>query len=288
MKLKGAYVAIITPFKEDLSVDYDKLEELVEFQISNGISGIVVCGTTGETPTLNEIEYEHVIKTVVNKVNKRVVVIAGAGANNTQKAVELTRKCKDIGADYVLSTCPYYNKPTQKGIIAHYSEIAKVGIPIIIYNVPGRVGVNITPTTIFELSKIPNIIGLKEASGNIEQMIEVKKLCKDSLELLSGDDPLILPARVLGFEGVISVVANVIPDKISMFYNTPLDKTYEIHEYLYDISKNMFIEGNPVTIKEAMDILGLAKNTLRLPLVKASEDTRQRLIELFREKGLLI
>lgn len=288
MKLKGAYVAIITPFKEDLSVDYNKLCELVEFQISNGISGIVVCGTTGETPTLTDEEYEKIIKTVVDKVDKRVVVIAGAGANSTAKAVELTKKCKKLGADYVLSTCPYYNKPTQKGIIKHYEEIAKVGIPVILYNVPGRTGVNITPSTIYELSKIKNIVGLKEASGNIEQMIEVKKMCKDSLELLSGDDPLILPARVIGFEGVISVVANIVPDKISKFYNTPIEKAYEIHEYLYDISKNMFIEGNPVTIKEAMDILGLAKNKLRLPLVKASKETREKLEILFKEKGILL
>lgn len=288
MKLKGAYVAIVTPFKEDLSIDYDKLNELVEFQISNGISGIVVCGTTGETPTLTDDEYEKVIQAVIKKVNKRVIVIAGAGANSTEKAVKLTKKCKEFGADYVLSTCPYYNKPTQKGIIAHYNKIAKVGIPVIVYNVPGRVGVNITPTTIFELSKIENIVGVKEASGNIDQIVEVAKLCKGSFELLSGDDPLILPARILGFEGVISVVANIVPNKISQFYNSPIDKAYEIHEYLYDISKNMFIEGNPTTVKEAMDILGLAKNTLRLPLVKASDETRQKLITLFKEKGLLI
>ena len=175
MKLKGAYVAIVTPFNDDMSVDYNTLENLVEFQIENGISGIVVCGSTGETATLNEKEYEKVIKTVVEKVNKRVVVIAGAGSNNTIKAVELTKKCMDLGADYVLSTCPYYNKPTQKGIIAHYEEVAKVGIPIIVYNVPGRTGVNISADTMYKLSKIDNIVALKEASGNIEQMIEIRK-----------------------------------------------------------------------------------------------------------------
>ena len=286
MKLKGAYVAIVTPFNDDMSVDYNTLENLVEFQIENGISGIVVCGSTGETATLTEKEYEKVIKTVIEKVNKRVVVIAGAGSNNTSKAVELTKKCMDLGADYVLSICPYYNKPTQKGIIAHYEEVAKVGIPIIVYNVPGRTGVNISADTMYKLSKIDNIVALKEASGNIEQMIEIRKLCADSISLLSGDDPLILPARIIGFEGVISVVANIVPKQISDFYKTPIDKAYDIHEYLYDISTNMFIEGNPVTVKEAMDILGLAKNNLRLPLVSADATTRAKLVSLLKERGI--
>ena len=286
MKLKGAYVAIITPFNDDMSIDYNTLENLVEFQIKNGISGIVVCGSTGETATLNDKEYEKVIKTVIEKVNKRVVVIAGVSSNNTVKAVELTKKCMNLGADYVLVTCPYYNKPTQKGIIAHYEEVAKVGIPIIVYNVPGRTGVNISADTIYKLSKIDNIVALKEASSNIEQMIEIRRLCADSISLLLGDDPLILPARIIGFEAVISVVANIVPKQISDFYKTPIDKSYSIHEYLYDISTNMFIEGNPVTVKEAMDILGLAKNNLRLPLVSADSSTRSKLKKLLKEKGI--
>ncbi len=285
LKLKGAFVALVTPFKKDGSVDYDKIRELVEFQISNGISGIVPCGTTGETPTLNNEEYINVIDTVIKAVNGRVLVIAGAGANSTEKAVELSKKCKELGADAVLSTCPYYNKPTQRGIMAHYEEINKVGIPMVVYNVPGRTGVNIQAKTMYELSKLENVVAVKEASGIIEQMIEIKLLCGDNLSILSGEDHLIMPMSVIGCDGVISVTANILPNKVSEFYNS--NNKYEVHEFLYEISKNMFIEGNPVTVKEAMDILGLCENNLRLPLVKATSETREKLINLFKTKGLV-
>nr|WP_231501459.1 4-hydroxy-tetrahydrodipicolinate synthase [Oceanivirga salmonicida] len=285
LKLKGAFVAIVTPFNDDGSVDYKTLEKLVEFQIQNGIAGIVPCGTTGETPTLSEQEYIDVISTVIKKVDKRVLVIAGAGANSTKKAVELSKKCMELGADAVLSTCPYYNKPSQRGIKAHYEEINKLGIPIVVYNVPGRTGVNIQANTMFELSKLENVVAVKEASGIIEQMIEIKLLCGDNISILSGEDHLIMPMSVIGCDGVISVTANILPDKVSKFYNS--NSKYEIHEYLYEISRNMFIEGNPTTVKEAMDILGLCKNNLRLPLVKATNETREKLNNLLKEKGLV-
>lgn len=287
MKLYGAYVALITPFKKDFSVDYEKLEKLVDFQIENGISGIVVCGTTGETPTLTNDEYKKVIKTVVDKVNKKVLVIAGAGSNSTEHAVELTKICKKLGADVVLSTCPYYNKPSQRGIISHFNKISEVGIPILIYNVPGRTGTNILPETISQLSNNPMIIGVKEASGNIEQVISLHKLCKKDFNILSGDDHLILPTYAVGSCGVISVIANILPDKISNFYKLQGEKQLEMHEYLYDISKNLFIEGNPVTVKEAMDILNISNNVVRLPLVSATNETREKLIKLFKQKGLI-
>ncbi|MDU7497353.1 4-hydroxy-tetrahydrodipicolinate synthase [Sneathia sanguinegens] len=288
MEFKGAYTALITPFKEDYAVDYEKLEDLVEFQVENGISGIVVCGTTGETPTLSEEEYKKVIKTVVDKVTKRVQVIAGAGANSTKKAIELTKICKELGADAVLSTCPYYNKPTQRGIQAHYEAISSaVDIPLIIYNVPGRTGSNVLPETIEKLSHIPNIVGVKEASGSLEQMIEIRKLCRKNFNILSGEDHLIMPMSAVGCRGVISVIANILPKKVSEFYNLQGEEKEAMHEYLYDISRNLFIEGNPVTVKEAMDILGLASNRVRLPLVSAEPKTREKLKNLFKLKGLL-
>lgn len=287
MKLYGAYVALITPFKKDGSVDYEKLESLVEFQIINGISGIVALGTTAETPTLSEKEYEKVLSTIIKKVNKRVTVITGAGSNSTSHAVELTKKCKELGADVVLSTCPYYNKPSQRGIIAHFTKVSEVGIPVIIYNVPGRTGINILPETIYELSKNEMIIGVKEASGNIDQMIQIHKLCGDEFNILSGDDNLIMPAFSVGARGVISVVANILPDKISKFYKTTFTEQIKIHEYLYEISKNLFIEGNPVTVKEAMDILNISNNVVRLPLVSATNETREKLKDLFKKKGIL-
>lgn len=288
MEFKGAYTALITPFKEDYAVDYEKLEDLVEFQVENGISGIVVCGTTGETPTLSEEEYKKVIKTVVDKVAKRVQVIAGAGANSTKKAIELTKICKELGADAVLSTCPYYNKPTQRGIQAHYEAISSaVDIPLIIYNVPGRTGSNVLPETIEKLSHIPNIVGVKEASGSLEQMIEIRKLCRKNFNILSGEDHLIMPMSAVGCRGVISVIANILPKKVSEFYNLQGEEKEAMHEYLYDISRNLFIEGNPVTVKEAMDILGLASNRVRLPLVSAEPKTREKLKNLFKLKGFL-
>lgn len=287
MKYKGAYVALITPFKDDLSVDYDKLEELVEFQIRNNIDGIVPCGTTGETPTLSDEEYVKVIKTVIDKVNKRVKVVAGAGANSTEKAVKLTKICKELGADAVLSTCPYYNKPTQKGIIEHYKQVASVGIDVFLYNIPSRTGVNIEASTVKILSEIENIVAIKEASGNIDQMIQIKNLCQDKLDIFSGEDNLILPMYAIGCHGVISVIANIVPNEVSKFYNTNTEKQYKIHEYLYDISKNMFIEGNPVTIKAAMEIMNLCKSNLRLPLYRAEQSTFNRLNNLLKEKGLL-
>ncbi|MDK9580976.1 4-hydroxy-tetrahydrodipicolinate synthase [Sneathia sanguinegens] len=288
MEFKGAYTALITPFKEDYAVDYEKLEDLVEFQVENGISGIVVCGTTGETPTLSEEEYKKVIKTVVDKVAKRVQVIAGAGANSTKKAIELTKICKELGADAVLSTCPYYNKPTQRGIQAHYEAISSaVDIPLIIYNVPGRTGSNVLPETIEKLSHIPNIVGVKEASGSLEQMIEIRKLCRKNFNILSGEDHLIMPMSAVGCRGVISVIANILPKKVSEFYNLQGEEKEAMHEYLYDISRNLFIEGNPVTVKEAMDILGLASNRVRLPLISAEPKTREKLKNLFKLKGLL-
>lgn len=287
MILKGSFVALVTPFNKDSSVDYNCLDKLVQYHLDNDTDGIVVCGTTAETPTLDEDEYKKIIDLVVKKVNKKIPVIAGASSNDTKRAVELAKICKKLGVDGILSSSPYYNKPSQNGIIEHFKKINEINIPIIIYNVPGRTGVNILPETILELTKLENVVGLKEASGNIEQMIEIVKLCKGKISILSGDDLLIMPARSIGIDGVISVVANIVPSIMSRFYKTDINKAFEIHEYLYDLSKNMFIEGNPVTVKEAMNIMGLCSNEVRLPLVKASQKTHDILLELLERKGLV-
>lgn len=276
---KGSYVALVTPFDKNGNVDVKKIEELVEFHINNGTSGIVPCGTTGETSTLTEEEYRLVIKTVVDKVNKRIQVIAGAGSNNTKKAIELTNICKELGADAVLSTCPYYNKPTQRGIKEHYKLIAKTtNMPIVIYNIPGRTGVNILPETIYELSKLDEIVAIKEATGSIDQMIQIKGLCKDNIDILSGEDGLLLPMLAIGCKGVISVTANILPKEVSklidLYFNNKNEEAMELHQELYNISTNLFIEGNPVTIKTAMKIKGLLENDdVRLPLVNSSKET---------------
>lgn len=286
LKLSGVFTAIVSPFNENNEIDYKCLENLIEFQIENNVSGIVVCGTTGETPTLTQSEYRDIIDFVVKKVNKRVLVIAGASSNSTVNAVNNAKICKLLGADAVLVSSPYYNKPTEKGIIMHYEKIDEVGIPIVLYNIPSRTGVNISPETVYTLSKLNNVVGIKEASGIIEQMIEIKLLCKDNISILSGEDHLIMPMSSIGCDGVISVVSNILPKMMSDFY---LDKTkrYEIHNFLYEISRNMFIEGNPVTIKEAMKILGLCENYVRLPLAKASNETNEKLRKLFLKKGLM-
>ncbi|VWL85550.1 4-hydroxy-tetrahydrodipicolinate synthase [Oceanivirga miroungae] len=286
LKLKGVFTAIVTPFNKDYEIDYIALEKLIEFQIENKVSGIVVCGTTGETPTLSNDEYKSVIEFVVKKVNKRVLVIAGASSNSTLKALENAKLCKSLGVDAILVSAPYYNKPTQKGIIMHFEKINEIGIPIVIYNVPSRTGVNILADTTYTLSKLENIVAIKEASGIIEQMIDIKLKCKDSISILSGEDHLIMPMSVIGCDGVISVVSNILPKILSDFYIYD-EKKYEIHEFLYEISRSMFIEGNPVTVKEAMSILDLCENYVRLPLANASENTTNTLKELFRKKGLI-
>ena len=294
MKFEGSYVALITPFKNNgTELDEDKLRELVNYHIENGTAGIVPCGTTGEAPTLTFTEHEKVIKIVVEEVRGRIQVIAGAGSNNTDRAVELTKYAKRLGADAALSTCPYYNKPSQRGLYEHYKKIAEeAGFPVMLYNVPGRTGVNIEAETVARLSEIPEIVAIKEATGSLEQMIRIQDLCGDRIEILSGEDHLILPMLSIGAKGVVSVVANIMPQEmgslISSFLNKDFDKAYKLHTDLYDVSRNMFIEGNPVTVKTAMKILGMMDNdNVRLPLLPSEDKTYRKLENLFREKGIL-
>jgi dihydrodipicolinate synthase len=293
MKFEGSYVALITPFKENGEVDEDKIRELVNYHIENGTSGIVPCGTTGEAPTLTFSEHEKVIKIVVEEVKGRIKVIAGAGSNNTDRAIELTKYAKKLGADAALSTCPYYNKPTQRGLYEHYRKIAEEAkFPIMLYNVPGRTGTNIEAETVARLAEIPEIVAIKEATGSLEQMIKIQDLCGDKIEILSGEDHLILPMLSIGAKGVVSVVANIMPremsELISSFLNREFEKAYNLHTKLYEVSRNMFIEGNPVTVKAAMNILGQIDNDLvRLPLVSAEQKTKDKLIKFFKERSII-
>ncbi len=288
MKYTGSYVALITPFKDNLEVDYDKLSELLDFQIENGTNGIVVCGTTGEAATLSEEEYIKVITFVTEKSKGKVKVVAGAGSNSTKRAVELTKICKEIGVDAVLSVAPYYNKPTQKAIIEHFKKIAEVGIDVILYNVPSRTGVNIEAKTTIELSKVKNIVGVKEATGSIEQMIEIANNVSEEFDILSGEDNLILPMLSIGAVGVISVTANALPKEVAAQFILKGAEQFNHHKYMYDIHKNMFIEGNPVTIKSVMNIMGLIENKkVREPLMETSDETDIKLKELLKSKGLI-
>jgi len=258
---KGSMVALVTPFKNG-KVDEKSLEKLIEFHIKNGTSALVPCGTTGESPTLSYEEHDRVIELTVKFARRRIPVIAGTGANSTEEAVMLTQHAEKVGADASLQVSPYYNRPTQKGLYLHFKAIAEsVKIPIILYNIASRTGVNIEPETFVRLAEIKNIIGVKEASGSLEQMSRIKNLCPKDFLLISGDDALTLPVLAIGGVGVISVVANIIPkDVASMceaFEKGDVKKASGLHYKMLELVKAMFIETNPIPVKTAM---GLMKN----------------------------
>src|SRR3989338_4222035 len=267
----GSIVAIVTPFSNG-KIDENKLRELIEFQIKNGTSGIVPCGTTGESPTLSFDEHDRVIEITVEQVKKRVPVIAGTGANSTEEAIMLTRHAAKVGADASLQVSPYYNRPTQKGLYEHFKAIAKsVDIPIILYNILSRTGVNIEPETIAKLAQdCKNIVAVKEASGNLDQMSRIKQLCGKNFDLLSGDDSLTLPVLSIAGTGIISVVANIVPrdvaDLVSEFEKGNIKKAQEIHYKLLPLVKAMFMETNPIPLKTAMGLMGMYAPDLRLPM----------------------
>jgi 4-hydroxy-tetrahydrodipicolinate synthase len=289
---KGSIVAIVTPLKNG-NVDEKKLTELVEFQIKHGTSGIVPCGTTGESPTLSMQEHERVIEVVIAAANKRVPVIAGTGSNSTHEAVELSVHAQKAGADALLLVSPYYNKPTQQGLYLHFKTIAqKVKIPIILYNIASRTGINIEPHTIARLSSdCKNIIGVKEASGSLDQMSRIKALCGKNFDLISGDDALTLPLLSIGGVGVISVVANIVPgdvaDMVGAFSQGNIQKAQSLHYKLLPLIKAMFIETNPIPVKSAMGILRLCQPDLRLPLCAMSEENLKKLKKILQDYGLL-
>ncbi|MFA4989484.1 MAG: 4-hydroxy-tetrahydrodipicolinate synthase [Candidatus Omnitrophota bacterium] len=293
---KGSIVAIVTPFSAEGAksrVDEKKLRELIEFQIKNGTAGIVPCGTTGESATLSFEEHEQVIEVTIDQVRKRVPVIAGTGSNSTAEAILLTKHAASAGSDASLQVSPYYNRPTQKGLYAHFKAVAEsVGIPIILYNIASRTGVNIEPETIARLAAdCKNIVGVKEASGNLEQMSRIKALCPPDFELISGDDGLTLPVLSLGGIGIISVVANIVPrdvaDLVSEFEKGNIKKARELHYKLLPLVKAMFIETNPIPVKTALGLLGMCEPALRLPMCALSPDNLEKLKKALRDYNLL-
>lgn len=288
---RGSGVAIVTPFKSD-KVNYEKLAQLLEWHIEQGTDSIVVCGTTGEATTLSDEEQKEVIKFTVEKVNKRIPVIAGTGSNCTAHAIELSKYAEKVGADAALVITPYYNKSTQKGLIAHFTAIAnEITIPIVVYNVPGRTGVNILPSTLAELAKLPNIKGVKEASGNIAQIAEIARLVPDDFYIYSGNDDMIVPLMSLKGDGVISVVANIAPkdthDLVQKFIDGDLKGSCELQLKMKPLIDSLFIEVNPIPVKTAMNIMGFDMGELRLPLVDMSDDNLAILKTRMKEYGLM-
>ena len=278
----GSMVALVTPFK-DGKVDEKKLTELVDFHIKNGTDVLVPCGTTGESATLSFEEHEKVVEVVIDQAKGKVPVIAGTGSNNTEEALKLTKHAKEAGANGALIITPYYNKPTQKGMYLHFEKIAKeVDIPIVLYNVPGRTSVNLLPETVAKLSRIENIVGIKEASGDLQQASDIIGLCGDKFDLISGDDFIVLPMLALGGKGVISVVANLVPAEMAAlldeFNKGNLKKAKEIHYKIFPLCKAMFIETNPGPVKTAMALQGLLDTPeLRLPLAPMNEENVEKL-----------
>jgi len=289
LNLEGSFVAIVTPFAEGGEVDYATLEKLVEFQVAAGTDGIIPAGTTGETPTISYEEHQKVIETVVRAANKRVKVIAGTGSNSTQKTIEMTKFAKAAGADAALVVVPYYNKPTQEGLYLHFKAVAEVGLPVVLYNVPGRSGAGLTPKTIARLAQLPNVVAIKEASGSLDQVTEILSLC--NITVLSGDDSLTLPMIAVGAKGVISVIANIVPDKLKKLVTLALAGDYEgarkLHLELFRLSRAMFVESNPIPIKTAMGLVGLCSASLRLPMSPLLPENVPVLENVLKEAGLL-
>lgn len=292
MFFKGSYVALVTPFTKEGAIDEEKLRMLVNYHVENKTAGISPCGTTGESPTLTHEEHKKIVKIVVEEAKGRIHVMAGAGSNSTAEAIELAKFAKEVGADSVLSICPYYNKPVQRGVYAHFESIAKsVNIPVILYNVPGRTGINMSPETVYELSKLDNIKGIKEASGNIEQVCNILNLCGENIDVLSGDDALLLPMMSVGAKGVVSVTANFmakeVAELIENFNAGKIEEARKMHNKLYRLSQAMFIETNPVPVKAVMSMLGRIENNVRLPLVQLSEGSIETLKKLMKEVEII-
>ncbi len=289
---QGSIVALITPFK-DGEVDYEALENLIEFHITHGTDAILVCGTTGESPTLTFEEHDEVIEFVVKKAKGRIKVIAGTGANATHEAVDLTNHAKEVGADAALLVVPYYNKPTQEGIYKHFATVAEeVDIPIILYNIPSRTGVEIAPETIYRLVKdYPNIIGSKESTPNMDRISTLYNMLGDNFIILSGDDSLTLPMMALGAKGVISVANNILPREVKQLTEYALQGNFEdarkLHYYLLDLFKILFIETNPIPVKTACWMMGMCEKEFRLPLCGMKPENEKKLEEVLRKYGIV-
>ena len=289
---EGSGVALVTPFK-DGKVNYEKLGELIEWHIANKTDSIIVCGTTGESATMTDEERKTTIKFVVDKVNKRIPVIAGSGSNNTAYSIELSKYCQAVGVDGLLIVTPYYNKSTQDGLIKHYTTIANsVDLPIILYNVPGRTGVNIKPSTVEKLSKIENIVAIKEASGDISQVAEIARLCGEDFTIYSGNDDQIVPILSLGGSGVISVLANVLPkethDIVEKYLAGDVVESRKLQLGVNELVSSLFIEVNPIPVKAAMNLMGMEAGELRLPLTNISEQNLEILRNNMMKYGIKV
>ncbi|MDH5666665.1 MAG: 4-hydroxy-tetrahydrodipicolinate synthase [Nitrospira sp.] len=287
----GSLVAIVTPFRNG-QVDERALAELIEWHIAKGTNGIVPCGTTGESATLSHGEHNRVIELTVEVVNRRVPVIAGTGSNSTEEAIALTKHAKQAGVDGALLITPYYNKPTQEGLYRHYKAVAEaVDLPLVLYNIPGRTGVNMLPPTIARLSAVQSIVGVKEGSGSIQQASDVVQLCGDRLTVLSGDDSLTLPMMAVGGKGVISTTANIVPSEmaelVKTFSSGKIAESRGIHFALSPLFTALFLETNPIPVKTALGMMGRIDPELRLPLCPIGNDAREKLTEVLKAMDLI-
>ncbi len=289
--IEGSMVALVTPFKNG-KVDREALRGLVEFQIENGTDVIVPCGTTGESATLTHEEHEFVIEYVVEVVDGRVKVLAGAGSNNTREAIRLSKHAERVGADGVLLITPYYNKPTQEGLFQHYKAISEeISIPIVVYNVPSRTGIDLLPETVARLSELGNIVGIKEATGSMKRASEIISLCGDRMAVISGDDFTYFPLLSLGGKGVISVAANVVPKDMAAIWDLTRegrwDEARDIHYRLFPLFKSLFLETNPIPVKAALSMMGKIEDEIRLPLTRLSSKNREVLRSVLTDLGIL-
>ncbi len=288
---RGSMVALVTPFRNG-KVDEKALKDLVEFHVANGTSALVPCGTTGESATISYDEHDRVIELVVQYARGRIPVIAGTGSNSTAEAIMMTSHARKAGADASLQVSPYYNRPTQRGLYLHFKAIAEaVDIPIILYNIASRTGVNIEPETVAQLAQIKNIVGIKEASGNLDQMSKIVTMCPREFALISGDDSLTLPILSIGGTGVISVVANIVPKDVARmvecFDKGAITDAKALHYKLFGLVKAMFIETNPIPVKAAMGLMGMMDPELRLPLAPLSDENAAKLKKSMKEYGLI-
>lgn len=288
---EGCGTAIATPFTED-GVNFEEFGRLLEEQIENEVDAIIVCGTTGEASTMTKEEREETIKFAIDVINKRTKVIAGTGSNNTKDAIEMSKYAESVGADGILVVTPYYNKTTQKGLVAHYTEIAKnVSLPIILYSVPSRTGVNILPETCVELSKIKNIVAIKEASGNISQIAKIASLCGDNLHIYSGNDDQIIPVLSLGGKGVISVLSNVMPkythNMVKSYLDGDVKEACKMQLEVLDLVDSLFSEVNPIPVKYALNLKGYNFGIPRLPLIELSEENKEKMKKVMQKHSLI-
>jgi len=287
----GSLVAIVTPFKNG-KLDERALGDLIEWQITSGTHGIVPCGTTGESATLTHAEHDRVVAFTVEAVRGRVPVVAGTGSNSTEEAIVLTKHAKAAGVDGALLITPYYNKPTQEGLFLHYKAVAEaVDLPLVVYNIPGRTGVNMMPATIARLTIFPTVVAIKEGSGSVQQASEIIQLCGERLTVLAGDDALTLPMMAVGGKGVITVTANLLPSKMAQLVNAFLEGRLEaartLHYELYPLFTALFYETNPIPVKEALHMMGKIDRELRLPLCPMGSDNKEKLLAVLKATGLV-